>query len=51
MAQGHRGALTKLARANEASLARVHESVHRRVWAVEDAFCDWREHGEPLWLG
>ena len=45
------GALNKLACANETSLARVHESVHRAVWAVEDAFCDWREHGEPLRAG
>jgi hypothetical protein len=45
------GALKKLARANGATFARLHEPVHRAMWAVEDAFCDWRDYGEPLALG
>jgi hypothetical protein len=28
--------------------APVRDSVHRAVYAVEDAFCDWRDHGEPV---
>ncbi|MBV8998171.1 MAG: hypothetical protein JO304_03865, partial [Solirubrobacterales bacterium] len=44
-------ALKKLAQANGATFARVHESVHRAIWAVEDAFCDWRDYGEPPVLG
>jgi hypothetical protein len=44
-------ALTRLARANGATFARVHECVHRAMWAVEDAFCDWRDYGEPRVLG
>jgi hypothetical protein len=45
------GALQTLVRANGAPLARLHESVHRALWAVEDAFCDWRDYGEPVVLG
>jgi hypothetical protein len=45
------GALKQLARANGATFARVHESVHRAIWAVEDAFADWRNYGDPLPLG
>jgi hypothetical protein len=45
------GALKALARAHGATFARVHESVHRAIWAVEDAFCDWRDYGEPVALG
>ena len=44
-------ALTKLARANRATFARVHESVHRAIWAVEDAFATGVTTGEPRLLG
>jgi hypothetical protein len=44
-------ALRELAHANGATFARLHESVHRAMWAVEDAFCDWRDYGDPLVLG
>ena len=44
-------ALKKVARANGAPFARVHESVRRAMCAVEDAFCDWRDYGEPIALG
>ena len=49
--QAIESALKKLAQTNGAPFARVHESVHRAMWAVEDAFCDWRDYGEPLVLG
>ncbi|HTX08830.1 MAG TPA: hypothetical protein VME22_09475 [Solirubrobacteraceae bacterium] len=45
------GALKQLARVRGATFARVHESVHRAIWAVEDAFSDWRNYGDPLTLG
>lgn len=45
------GAVMKLARANGATFTRSHESVRRAMCAVEDAFCDWRDYGEPLVLG
>lgn len=45
------GALEKLARANGLTFARLHESVHRALFAVEDAFSDWREYGDPVVLG
>ena len=44
-------ALKKVARANGAPFARVHESVRRAMCAVEDAFCAWRDYGEPIALG
>jgi hypothetical protein len=44
-------ALDQLARADGATFARLHESVRRAMSAVEDAFCDWRDHGEPGVLG
>jgi hypothetical protein len=44
-------ALKRLARAKGATFGRTHESVHRGMCAVEDAFCDWRDHGEPIVLG
>jgi hypothetical protein len=31
--------------------SRPHESVHRAMWAVHDAFCDSRDFGEPVALG
>ncbi|MGA9702640.1 hypothetical protein [Pseudomonas sp.] len=45
------GALKDLAVANGPTFARLHESVHRAICAVEDAFCDWRDHGDPIALG
>jgi len=44
-------AVQKLARVNGAPFARLHESIRRAMCAVEDAFCDWRDHGEPAVLG
>jgi hypothetical protein len=44
-------ALRKLAGANGPTFARRHEAVHRAMWAVEDAFCDWRDYGDPVVLG
>lgn len=45
------GALRKLAQANGATFPRLHQSVHRAMCAIEDAFCDWRDYGEPTALG
>lgn len=45
------GALRKLAQANGATFPRLHQSVHRAMCAIEDAFCDWRDYGEPTVLG
>jgi hypothetical protein len=44
-------AVDQLARASGATFARLHESVRRAMCAVEDAFCDWRDYGEPIALG
>jgi hypothetical protein len=43
-------ALKKLAPANGTTFGRLHESVRRSLCAVEDAFCDWRDYGEPIVL-
>jgi hypothetical protein len=45
------GAVHQLARANGTPFARLHESVRRALCAVEDAFCDWRDYGDPVALG
>jgi hypothetical protein len=43
-------AVAQLAHANGAAFGRLHESVRRAMCAVEDAFCDWRDYGEPTVL-
>lgn len=40
-------AIRAIARTNGAPFARLHDSVHRAMSAVDDAFSDWRDHGEP----
>lgn len=49
--QAIEGAVEQLARAKGAPFTRLHESVHRAMWAVHDAFCDWRDYGDPRVLG
>lgn len=43
-------ALRQLAQSNGAPFARLHESVRRAMCAIEDAFFDWRDYGDPIVL-